>query len=259
MSFPAFPRARRLAAVPAAIVLFLLAAAPGARAGVYQVRACDPSNDQPLVDAVRRHRPGGGRRLVPGRRRARDEGPQQPSQSGRRAGARAARCHRRPAGGRASRNRDHRAPRRRDRLRREGQLRHRRVARRDPRERAHGRLVRLPAHVLAGSGRRRSTSTCRSRRRACSSRRSAGSAPGVSATASARRRPCATSRWTFATTSLPRSARMPATSGGPTSMLHGTGFAQDSTPPTTWACDRSRSRRGARRSPRGPCPAMTMR
>ncbi len=42
MSFPAFLRARRLAAVPAVVLLTLLAA-PGAHAGTYQVRACDPS------------------------------------------------------------------------------------------------------------------------------------------------------------------------------------------------------------------------
>ena len=42
MSFPAFPRARRLAVVPA-VVLLTLIAAPGAHAGSYQVRACDPS------------------------------------------------------------------------------------------------------------------------------------------------------------------------------------------------------------------------
>ena len=42
MSFPACPRARRLAVVPA-VVLLTLIAAPGAHAGSYQVRACDPS------------------------------------------------------------------------------------------------------------------------------------------------------------------------------------------------------------------------
>ena len=41
--FPAFPRAWRLAAVPAALALLVLVVVPGARAGTYQVRACDPS------------------------------------------------------------------------------------------------------------------------------------------------------------------------------------------------------------------------
>ena len=42
MSFPAFPRARRLLAVPAAVLLTLLLP-PAVQAGTYQVRACDPS------------------------------------------------------------------------------------------------------------------------------------------------------------------------------------------------------------------------
>ena len=42
MSFPAFPRARRLVAVPAALLALLVVAHP-APAGTYQVRACDPS------------------------------------------------------------------------------------------------------------------------------------------------------------------------------------------------------------------------